>query len=78
MVMLMRNAVILLALLLWPLLLPSPVSARFFSLHGPFDQKHKGVRSGPPPSAPGALSGCARGRYRESGTHQCRGPADLR
>ena len=23
------------------------------------------------------LSGCGRGRYRDSGTHRCRGPADV-
>ena len=75
----MRSAVICFVLLLWPLSLPSAASAAPLSLYGPFDQKHYGVRSEPASSpAYGALSGCGRGRYRETATHQCKGPADLR
>ena len=77
----MRTAVIFLVLLLRPLsLLPSAASAGPLSLYGAFDQKHNGARGGPPSSDPysEALSGCGRGRYRDSETHRCKGPADLR
>ena len=76
----MRRAVIFLVLLLWPLSLPSATSASPLSLYGPFDQKHNGERTDASYSDTylEALSGCGRGRYRETATHQCKGPADLR
>lgn len=75
----MRSVVIFLVLLLWPLSIPSAASAGPLSLYGPFDQKHNGERADAPSSAAylAALSGCGRGRFRETATHQCKGPADL-
>jgi hypothetical protein len=76
----MRSVVIFLVLLLWPLSTPSATSANPLSLYGPFDQEHNGQRSDASYSAAylAALSGCGRGRLRETATHQCKGPADLR
>jgi hypothetical protein len=80
-----RSAVIFLVVLLGPLSL-SAACAGPLSLYGPFDQVHNGARGDPAPStarppsiASGdILGGCGRGRYRESATQRCRGPADLR
>jgi hypothetical protein len=72
-----RSAIIFLGLLLS---LPSAAIAGPMSLYGPWDQAHSGQRGGPTRSftSQDVLTGCGRGRYRDSATGQCKGPADSR
>jgi hypothetical protein len=73
-------AIIFLFLLLWPLSLPSAASAGPMSLYGPWDRTHDRQHGNPARSVTSqdVLAGCGRGRYRDAGTRQCRGTADLR
>jgi hypothetical protein len=82
-----RNAIVFLVFLSWPVSLPGAASAGQMTLYGAFDSTHNGAygraaaphaASPPPVASSDVLAGCGRGRYRDSATQRCRGPADLR
>jgi hypothetical protein len=74
--------VVLLALAGLTATAPTLVQAAGGPLHlrGPWQQPPPVSRAGiptPSVSPQDFLAGCGRGRYRDSATHKCRGPADV-
>jgi hypothetical protein len=72
-----QRVVVQLVLLLAVSIASDAAFARAGPLHLFSSEAHHPTVSGPVVSSSLTLAGCGRGRYRDSATQKCRGPADI-